>query len=140
MKNHLFLVLLSVSFISSSWGFTLEVSELRGRTGDLMVAVFDDPGKFPDKAPLITKIVPVVKEDKVIFIDLNLPQGNYAVSTYLDQNRNGKLDANFLGIPKELFGFSNNPRILTGPPSYQDCEIKVESDSQKSQIRLIKIL
>ena len=38
--------------------------------------------------------------------------GNYAVQVMHDENDNNKLDTNFLGIPSEGYGFSNNPNVM----------------------------
>jgi uncharacterized protein (DUF2141 family) len=44
--------------------------------------------------------------------------GTYAVSAFHDANGNGKLDTNFIGIPKEAVAMSNNPRVM-GPPRFK---------------------
>jgi len=49
----------------------------------------------------------------------DIPVGTYAVGYYIDANENEKLDTNFLGIPKEEYGFSNNVRGKFGPPSFE---------------------
>lgn len=117
---------------------TFNVSQTANKKGNLLVAFFNDAGTFPDKTPYKTMIVPADGASE-IKLSIDLPDGDYAVSTFLDENKNGKLDTNFLGIPKERFGFSRNPRILTGAPSYQDCEISVSEESQNHDIRLIKL-
>ena len=42
----------------------------------------------------------------------NLPPGAYALTVYHDKNSNGQLDKNFLLLPTERYGFSNNARIM----------------------------
>ena len=42
----------------------------------------------------------------------DIPPGTYAVKLHIDENENGELDTNFLGIPKEQYGISNNGRFL----------------------------
>ena len=42
----------------------------------------------------------------------DIPPGTYAVKLHIDENENGKLDTNFLGIPKEQYGISNNILFL----------------------------
>jgi uncharacterized protein (DUF2141 family) len=42
----------------------------------------------------------------------DIPPGTYAVKFHIDENENGKLDTNFLGIPKEQYGISNNILFL----------------------------
>jgi uncharacterized protein (DUF2141 family) len=139
MKTNILFTFVIMAFTLSAHALTLEVSQFRGRSGNLMIAVFDDPGQFPDKKPSLTKIIAVEDSQQLISVDLDLPPGDYAISTFLDANKNGKLDTNILGIPKELFGFSNNPRILTGAPSFQDCEVRVGTNPQITKIGLIKI-
>lgn len=38
--------------------------------------------------------------------------GTYAVKLHIDENENGELDTNFLGIPKEQYGISNNALFI----------------------------
>jgi uncharacterized protein (DUF2141 family) len=49
-----------------------------------------------------------------------LAPGRYAVSVYLDENDNGRLDSGLFGIPTEPVGVSNNPRNRMGPPRFED--------------------
>jgi uncharacterized protein (DUF2141 family) len=135
MKIILFSILFSLQAIAAP--VTLRFSEVIGN-GQIMVAIFDDPGQFPDKTPFQTKILPIKNQTNAV-LNLDLPEGDYAISVFLDENNNQKLDTNVLGIPKERFGFSNNPRILTGPPTYQQCEVRVGSAAKELNIKLIKL-
>jgi len=42
----------------------------------------------------------------------DIPPGTYAIKLHIDENENGELGTNFLGIPKEQYGTSNNLRFL----------------------------
>jgi uncharacterized protein (DUF2141 family) len=46
--------------------------------------------------------------------------GTYAVSVFHDENSNGKLDTNLMGIPREGVGASNGARGHFGPPKFDD--------------------
>ena len=48
----------------------------------------------------------------------NIPPGKYAIAVIHDENMNGKLDANWLGIPKEGYGFSNTAKGVVGAPLF----------------------
>jgi uncharacterized protein (DUF2141 family) len=48
------------------------------------------------------------------------PAGSYAPVVLHDENMNGKLDTNWLGVPKEGYGFSNDARASVGAPSFDD--------------------
>jgi uncharacterized protein (DUF2141 family) len=63
--------------------------------------------------------------DSVVFSLEGLPEGDYAISVFHDANGNTVLDAGELGIPKESFGFSNNPRSFFGPPGFAQAVIHI---------------
>jgi uncharacterized protein (DUF2141 family) len=71
-----------------------------------------------------------------VFLEFDLPPGEYAVSTYQDVNANGKLDRYFIGKPKEPYGFSNNVKPF-GPPSYKDCKFTLANSPKLISISLI---
>ncbi len=71
-----------------------------------------------------------------VFVEFDLPPGEYAVSTYHDTNDNGELDRYFIGKPKEPYGFSNNVRPF-GPPSFDKCMIEIGESARTIAIELI---
>jgi len=66
-----------------------------------------------------------------------VPPGRYAVVVIHDENSNMKLDRSFFGIPKEGFGFSNNPRVFLSAPSFQAARMAVACPATQLEIRLI---
>jgi uncharacterized protein (DUF2141 family) len=66
-----------------------------------------------------------------------VPPGRYAAVVIHDENSNMKLDRNFLGIPKEGFGFSNNPRVVFAAPSFQTATVPVTCPATQLEIKLI---
>ena len=64
--------------------------------------------------------------------------GSYAVSVYHDQNDNGKLDRNFIGIPKEPVGTSNNPKVKFGKPKYEQAKFKVAEQGVDIMVKIRK--
>jgi uncharacterized protein (DUF2141 family) len=62
----------------------------------------------------------------------NIPAGTYAIAVIQDENLDGKLTKNFLGIPKEPYGFSQNKYGMFGPPKFKDVSFAVENDSNIS--------
>jgi len=54
-----------------------------------------------------------------------LPHGEYAIAIFVDANGNGKMDKNFLGIPKEQYGFSNNVMGRMAAPSFEQAKFEV---------------
>ena len=80
----------------------------------------------------IAKTKTMVVDQKVQVIFTNLPYGSYGVSIYHDENSNGEMDKNMMGIPKEAYGFSNNAKGFFGKPDYKD--VKFELNSAEMQI------
>jgi uncharacterized protein (DUF2141 family) len=66
-----------------------------------------------------------------------VPAGRYGVAVIHDENRNHKLDRNFLGIPKEGFGFANNPKVGLSTPSFQAASVDVGCPVTQIDIQLI---
>ena len=72
--------------------------------------------------------------NNIAFIEFaNLPFGEYSVSAYHDENANKELDTNWLGIPKEGTGASNNAKGKMGPPKYEDAKFDFIEGGQKIQ-------
>ena len=65
----------------------------------------------------------------------SVPKGTYAIAIFHDANKNGKLDTNFLGIPKEQTGTSNNVITRLGPPSFEKARF-THTGTTKLTIRL----
>jgi uncharacterized protein (DUF2141 family) len=65
-----------------------------------------------------------------------VPPGTWAVVAYQDENTNGELDTNLLGIPKEAYGFSRDARSKFGPPGFDDAAIEVGEAPATVNVRL----
>ena len=101
----------------------LKIEGLRSGQGQIAYSVFsaEDPKGFPGN-PEKAKARGVVELKGVTEMTIetsNLPEGNYAVALLHDENSDSKLNTNFIGIPREGFGFSNNPIVLFGPPAFK---------------------
>ncbi len=84
--------------------------------GRLVLELFDSPNAFGDlRDPIRTEAHPLDKPSDYVLKDI--PPGEYALLAYYDTNGNDRIDKNFIGIPREPLGFSNQYRPK-GPPSY----------------------
>lgn len=109
--------------IGQTCRITVRVAELHQPEGLLGVALYTTKKGFPDKPERAWQSTVKKLEGPVpVFVFDNIPYGTYAVSVLHDKNSNGKMDKTFIGIPKEGFGVSNNPRIKYGPPSFSEAE------------------
>ncbi len=111
----------------------LDVSGLRSSKGLIRVCLTADPANFPgctDDRRAITRSVPAGQH--VIRFD-GLAPGTYAASLIHDENANAKLDT-FMGVPREGFGFSRNPRITFGPPKFAAAQFALGPVAQVQQV------
>ena len=139
------LKLILISLILSTHLFAetvqLNFSNMGNSKGRIALAVFDDPNSFPDGNPVLTKYFPISSAGDAMSTKLELVPGRYAIAVYLDANQNGVMDKNILGIPKERFGFSNNPSVHFSAPNFNECEIEVSSKINNNvSVRFLKLL
>ncbi len=100
------------------------IDNLRSAKGVLRFCLTADPQNFPgcvDDARAVTRNVPA--SQRAVQFE-GLPLGTYAVAVIHDENANARLDT-VLGIPREGFGFSRNPRISFGPPRFSAAQFSI---------------
>ena len=112
--------------------FRLYIEGIKELKGEIRIAVFDTKEKYT-KDPVHAVILPA-DSSTIIWKQEMLPQGEYAIAVYHDKNKNGKIDTNLLGIPKEDYGFSNNARGRFGPASWEDSKFKVDGSHFSTSI------
>ncbi len=103
------------------------VSVTKYNKGNILLALYNSKNNYMKKAYKSSRIK--VKDNKAIIIFNHLKKGTYAFTLFHDLNENNKLDTNFLGIPKEPYGFSNEERGRFGPPSFDKVTFIINSDT-----------
>lgn len=114
--------------------FTLTLTGVKEAEGEIRIAVFNSKASYT-KETVFAEIIPV-QSTEVNWSIPDLPYGEYAIAVYHDKNTNGELDTNLLGIPKELYGFSNNARGRFGPASWNDAMFTVNAKKAEHTIHL----
>lgn len=94
--------------------------------GTLRVELYDSKEAFDSFAP-IYRVAEFPLDGRELYRIDNLPAGSYALLVYQDSIANGRLDLNFLGMPKELVGFANNYQPK-GTPSYDKARFELYAD------------
>ena len=113
----------------------LDITGIKNNTGFIQVAVYKSDTDFDmDKFSYIIA-VPASLEVQVSIP--NLEAGQYAIAVFHDENKNKKLDKNFVGIPKEGYGFSNNAVGKLGPPKFSETSFSLDTQLKKLSIRMI---
>lgn len=137
-----FAVLGSIIFPSSAQvgqksQLIVEIDGLRNQKGQICLSLFASGRGFPGNAGQAVQNQCVAITAKPVSVTFeNLQPGSYAVAVLHDINRDKKANRNLLGIPLEGFGFSGNPVIRTGPPSFNDAAVLVAGSSTNIQIQL----
>ena len=99
----------------------VEFTNLNAAKGNLYIALYDQADAFMQIDRVRSqKIVPVTQKGTLKISLGNFPPGKYALSCFHDLNGNGKLDTNWLGIPSEPYGFSNNARPQFRAPKWAE--------------------
>ena len=125
MIRYLPSILLFLSFASWSGELKVTVENIK-REGVLYMAVYDDKDVFESdrgdnsgqRPGIVGGLIKAVEAGRTEGV-IELREGTYAIGFYIDKNQNEKIDTNFLGIPKEQFGFSNDVMGKFGPPSFE---------------------
>lgn len=113
---------------------TVKVTNLDGNAGKVYVALYDSETTFLEKKYKST--ISTIKDGSCEVVFENVPNGVYAISLFHDKNDNNKMDSNFLGIPKEDYGCSNNAKGFMGPPKWKDAKFKIQNNSVTQTIKL----
>ena len=96
----------------------IKISGFENDEGDCWFALDNSKAVYESKdSVFIGKILPIINRGVHLRID-SLEYGFYAIKVFHDENSNEKLDLNFLGIPTEDYGYSNNVSGWFGPPKW----------------------
>jgi uncharacterized protein (DUF2141 family) len=117
----------------------IHVDGLRNSNGVVGSIIFNSPAGWPeDKGKSFrhgpTPIAPGERQATVVWE--HLPPGDYGVAAIHDENRNAKLDRNFIGIPREGFGFANNPHVGMSSPPFRAAVVHVQCPLTETTIHL----
>lgn len=115
----------------------VEVSGIRNQKGLLCLKLFSGSKGFPngDAQAAQRQCVKIAQTTLTVTFN-NLPSGSYAVAVYHDANGDRKLNRNGAGMPTEGYGFSNNPTVRSGPPSFGQAVILVAGSNMKVNVRM----
>ena len=117
----------------------IHVDGFRNTMGNLGTIIFASPDGWPEDESKCLRHgpAPIDISSQTAIAEWKLPPGNYGVAAIHDENSNHRLDRNFLGIPKEGFGFANNPHVLLSAPPFQAAVVHVACPVTEITIHLI---
>ena len=113
----------------------IKVTGLRSEKGQVRIAVFNSSEKWLGEDPVYSSTINV-DSHMVVWKISDVPYGDYGIAVLHDENKNGKMDKNFLGIPLEPYGFSNNLRVTFGPPKWEKSKFVVKGSTTEVAIEV----
>ena len=120
----------------------LVITGVRSEAGDLQLGVFQNQESFEREEPF--EWASISKSDLdggQLVTRLSLLPGKYAISVFDDVNRNESMDYNWIGVPKEGFGFSNLTHRGFRKPVFEDFQFEVRpGEPQTVQIKMRYLL
>jgi len=119
----------------------VELSGLQEVEGNIYIAVYDSDDTWLGDDTVYEQQVVIAdaRDGELVWAEMHLPPGEYALSIFYDSNDNGELDTNFIGIPKEPVALSNNARPKFGPPKYKDAVFTLGEEPLTQSISMEEI-
>jgi len=108
---------------------SLSVADGPAADATLYVALYSDAAGYADSKPVASQTTPM-REGKARLVFPGLAPGRYALRAFADENGNGKLDTNLMGMPTERYGFSNDAKGNRAAPDFEAAAIRVDADLQ----------
>jgi len=118
---------------------TVHIANVRNGKGVVHACLTRDRRHFPDCRGDPLAVRSTVSAGSAVLRFPGLAAGRYAVTLFHDENRNQRLDM-LMGIPREGFGFSGNPRIRFGAPRFKDVTIAIPPGQTVQTIRMQYLL
>ncbi|HNT28041.1 MAG TPA: DUF2141 domain-containing protein [bacterium] len=138
MRSTLFAIIIfafALTAAQATTTLTVKVWGLR-KQGQVFVYLYNQDDGFPTSPEKAFKTITLpVRESDTLFAKFEgLAPGDYAVAVMHDENGNGQIDTNWIGIPKEGLGVSNNAKGVMGPPKFKDAKVTVPAGKKELSI------
>ena len=113
---------------------TIVITGFENDDGEVLIAVSNSRENYESNDTAFVGVKVKIENKNAEYTLEELPFGEYAIKLFHDENLDGELDSNFLGIPTEDYGFSNNARGTFGPADYDDAKFPFEQTEMTMQI------
>ena len=116
---------------------TVKLVDLRNDSGRVACELFSGPRGYPTEPKLaLQRVSSPILSRQATCVFTELVPGAYAVAAFHDENGNGKLDTNFLGIPTEGVAASNDARGSFGPPAFDKAKLTIGTEDLAITVRV----
>ena len=112
----------------------VQVGNVRNAKGRVHVAICPQASFLKDSCPY--ELSAPAQTGVTIITAHGIPAGRYAVQSFHDENGNGEVDRGLFGMPKEGVGFSNDAKIVFGPPKFADAAFAFDGNAKTIQLKM----
>lgn len=118
---------------------TVEIRGIRSADGGVFLAVHGPQTKstFPSGDEVAAARHEPARAGTLRFVFDDLAPGRYALAAFHDENGNGALDTNLIGMPKEGYGFGNDASATFGPPGFEAAAVTVGDTSAVAVMNVV---
>jgi len=103
--------------------------------GKIFASIYLSPDGFPDSRETVYAYQSApAAPGAIVFTFPSVPAGPFAVSVLHDADGNEELSSDFIGIPEEDYGFSQNPESTFGPPDFGEAAVNLAAGETKSVV------
>jgi uncharacterized protein (DUF2141 family) len=128
----LFTFVLCSVFNEPTGALRVQVKKLRNTNGHVLISLFRNGEGYPDKPEkAYRKGKADIVNGNALLVFSELPPGTYEVALLHDENDDLKMNKNWLGLPSEGYGFSNNVMGMFGPPDVSRASFNIMAGTQK---------
>ncbi|MEM8769374.1 MAG: DUF2141 domain-containing protein [Pseudomonadota bacterium] len=107
------------------------IDNITSDQGELLVAIVASEAAFNGSGTPTLSVKLPPREERLFFSTNALPRGTYGIRVMHDENGNGEMDSNLVGMPTEGWGFSNNAMGNFGPPGWQDVRFELTDEIEQ---------
>ena len=131
-----FLVILIFSGKTVAADLQVTVQGVRSSLGQLRLAMFNQAKEFPEGQEVRSLDIDA-KSGTTVALFKSMPPGVYAIALHHDENSNKNMDINFIGLPKEGYGFSSDAQAIFGPPTFDAASFEFGNKDKKIRMRVL---
>jgi uncharacterized protein (DUF2141 family) len=107
---------------------TIKVFGIEKAVGQICFAVYQTEEDYKESENQFLADYISVDSINFQYVIKDVPLGTYVISLFHDKDENEELNTNWIGMPREPFGFSNDAKGRMGPPKFKDASFVVEGD------------
>lgn len=108
---------------------TVKIENAASSTGAVNARLMKNSSEWPRGEGLQRLQMKPERDGGTVLVFRDVPPGQYAVAAFHDENGNGILDRNVVGIPLERYGFSNDARGTLGQPTFDETAVPLDRDT-----------